>query len=96
MTAVDTTLLLVAQMLLSAQPRWYSPQLLQLPRQYDRIFQHYRHKTCSACNSQPKDPAICLVCGALLCSKERCCYQSGKFECCQVSVAVRSVFVRGQ
>lgn len=78
-------------MLMSSSPRWHSPKLLRLPRQYDLIFQNYRSKACTTCNSVPKDPAICLLCGTMLCSKERCCSVSGKHECSRVSISSSSI-----
>ncbi|XP_076858861.1 E3 ubiquitin-protein ligase ubr3 isoform X2 [Brachyhypopomus gauderio] len=72
---------LQAMSLLAHDPRWAAPRLLQLPDNYNTIFQYYHRKTCSACGKTPKDPALCLVCGAFVCLKGLCCKQQGLCEC---------------
>ena len=58
--------------------RWHMPRLLELPEQYDAIFQMYRNMKCPQCSRQPQSPSICLVCGTFVCFKEICCpSQSG-------------------
>ncbi|XP_067935363.1 E3 ubiquitin-protein ligase UBR3-like [Watersipora subatra] len=58
--------------------RWYTPRLLELPTQYDAIFQFYRKMKCPLCKRPPVSPSICLICGAFVCFKEVCCVsQSG-------------------
>lgn len=52
---------------------WNQPTLMQLPHAYDIIFQYYHRKQCPNCNSIPKDPSICLVCGTMVCMR-------GKFQ----------------
>lgn len=52
---------------------WKLPQLLRLPKNYDAIFQFYYKRECSSCNSVPKDPSICLLCGTMVCLRESCC-----------------------
>uniref|UniRef100_A0A3P8PFL8 E3 ubiquitin-protein ligase n=1 Tax=Astatotilapia calliptera TaxID=8154 RepID=A0A3P8PFL8_ASTCA len=61
--------------------KWAAPRLLQLPDNYNIIFQYYHRKACSACKKVPKDPALCLVCGAFVCLKGVCCKQQGICEC---------------
>ncbi|KAI0233528.1 E3 ubiquitin-protein ligase UBR3 [Lamellibrachia satsuma] len=75
-----------SRLLLMTSPTWKSPQLLKLPHLFDQIFQFYRQKQCHTCHSQPKDPSLCLVCGQLVCFKERCCQQQNVFECVQHSI----------
>ncbi|KAI5107182.1 E3 ubiquitin-protein ligase UBR3 isoform X4 [Silurus meridionalis] len=70
------TMSLVAQ-----NPHWSAPRLLQLPDNYNTIFQYYHRKSCTVCNKTPKDPALCLVCGAFVCLKGLCCKQQGVCEC---------------
>ncbi|KAI7808282.1 putative E3 ubiquitin-protein ligase UBR3 [Triplophysa rosa] len=67
--------------LLVQDPQWVAPHLLQLPDNYNTIFQYYHRKSCSSCNKTPKDPALCLVCGAFVCLKGHCCKQQGVCEC---------------
>uniref|UniRef100_A0A8P4GKC7 E3 ubiquitin-protein ligase n=1 Tax=Dicentrarchus labrax TaxID=13489 RepID=A0A8P4GKC7_DICLA len=62
-------------------PQWAAPRLLQLPDNYNIIFQYYHRKACTACKKVPKDPALCLVCGAFVCLKGVCCKQQGTCEC---------------
>ncbi|XP_055005615.1 E3 ubiquitin-protein ligase ubr3 isoform X1 [Boleophthalmus pectinirostris] len=67
--------------LLVQDPEWAAPRLLQLPDNYNVIFQYYHRKTCTVCKKVPKDPALCLVCGAFVCLKGVCCKQQGICEC---------------
>ncbi|CAL9690267.1 unnamed protein product [Knipowitschia caucasica] len=67
--------------LLVQASQWAAPHLLQLPDNYNVIFQYYHRKTCSVCKKVPKDPALCLVCGAFVCLKGVCCKQQGICEC---------------
>ncbi|CAB1328486.1 unnamed protein product [Coregonus sp. 'balchen'] len=67
--------------LLVQDPQWASPHLLHLPDNYNIIFQYYHKKACTACKKVPKDPALCLVCGAFVCLKGLCCKQQGICEC---------------
>uniref|UniRef100_UPI003590070B E3 ubiquitin-protein ligase UBR3 isoform X3 n=1 Tax=Myxine glutinosa TaxID=7769 RepID=UPI003590070B len=73
-----------ARTLLSMQCKaWAEPHLLQLPVSYNTIFQHYHRRPCHACSKVPKDPALCLVCGAFVCLKGACCKQQNCYECVQ-------------
>lgn len=76
--------------LLVQDPQWAAPRLLQLPDNYNIIFQYYHRKACTACKKVPKDPALCLVCGAFVCLKGACCKQQGTCECVLVSLLERS------
>uniref|UniRef100_A0A8C3D924 E3 ubiquitin-protein ligase n=1 Tax=Corvus moneduloides TaxID=1196302 RepID=A0A8C3D924_CORMO len=67
--------------LLIQEPKWDLPRLLQLPENYNTIFQYYHRKTCSVCTKVPKDPAVCLVCGTFVCLKGLCCKQQSYCEC---------------
>uniref|UniRef100_A0A6I8N647 E3 ubiquitin-protein ligase n=1 Tax=Ornithorhynchus anatinus TaxID=9258 RepID=A0A6I8N647_ORNAN len=60
---------------------WDLPHLLELPENYNTIFQYYHRKTCSVCTKVPKDPAVCLVCGTFVCLKGLCCKQQSYCEC---------------
>ncbi|XP_074857119.1 E3 ubiquitin-protein ligase UBR3 isoform X3 [Carettochelys insculpta] len=67
--------------LLIQEPKWDLPCLLQLPENYNTIFQYYHRKTCTVCSKVPKDPAVCLVCGTFVCLKGLCCKQQSYCEC---------------
>uniref|UniRef100_A0A9J8AY58 E3 ubiquitin-protein ligase n=1 Tax=Cyprinus carpio carpio TaxID=630221 RepID=A0A9J8AY58_CYPCA len=67
--------------LLVQDPQWAAPRLLHLPDNYNTIFQYYHRKSCTSCGKTPKDPALCLVCGAFVCLKGHCCKQQGVCEC---------------
>uniref|UniRef100_A0A7N6BPG8 E3 ubiquitin-protein ligase n=1 Tax=Anabas testudineus TaxID=64144 RepID=A0A7N6BPG8_ANATE len=67
--------------LLVQDPQWAAPRLLQLPDNYNIIFQYYHRKACTVCKKVPKDPALCLVCGAFVCLKGVCCKHQGICEC---------------
>uniref|UniRef100_A0A9J8DLK1 E3 ubiquitin-protein ligase n=1 Tax=Cyprinus carpio carpio TaxID=630221 RepID=A0A9J8DLK1_CYPCA len=69
------------QSLLGQDPQWAAPRLLHLPDNYNTIFQYYHRKSCTSCGKTPKDPALCLVCGAFVCLKGQCCKQQGVCEC---------------
>uniref|UniRef100_A0A8D2Q989 E3 ubiquitin-protein ligase n=1 Tax=Varanus komodoensis TaxID=61221 RepID=A0A8D2Q989_VARKO len=69
------------KILLVQEPKWDLPRLLQLPENYNTIFQYYHRKSCSVCSKVPKDPAVCLVCGTFVCLKGLCCKQQGCCEC---------------
>uniref|UniRef100_A0A8C1Q4D9 E3 ubiquitin-protein ligase n=1 Tax=Cyprinus carpio TaxID=7962 RepID=A0A8C1Q4D9_CYPCA len=67
--------------LLGQDPQWAAPRLLHLPDNYTTLFQYYHRKSCTSCGKTPKDPALCLVCGAFVCLKGQCCKQQGVCEC---------------
>uniref|UniRef100_A0A803SLR3 E3 ubiquitin-protein ligase n=1 Tax=Anolis carolinensis TaxID=28377 RepID=A0A803SLR3_ANOCA len=69
------------KVLLIQESKWDLPHLLQLPENYNTIFQYYHRKSCSVCSKVPKDPAICLVCGTFVCLKGLCCKQQSYCEC---------------
>ena len=52
---------------------WKQPKLLQLPKNYDVIFQFYHKRACRKCGKAPKDPTVCLFCGVMVCLKDTCC-----------------------
>ncbi|CAL8073578.1 unnamed protein product [Orchesella dallaii] len=52
---------------------WDQPRLMDLPEAYDSIFQYYHRKQCPNCNTVPKEPTICLVCGTMVCLRDVCC-----------------------
>ncbi|XP_070564707.1 E3 ubiquitin-protein ligase UBR3-like [Ptychodera flava] len=72
--------------LLLYNPTFYAPRLLELPQNYDKIFQYYRKRQCHVCCQVPKDPAVCLVCGAMVCLKSECCRQQSILESVQHAI----------
>jgi len=54
----------------SARP---APTLIPLPVEFETLYERVRGATCSACGVVPSDPALCLVCGLLLCAGSECC-----------------------
>lgn len=67
---------------------WSQPRLMDLPEAYDIIFQYYHRKQCPNCNTVPKEPTICLVCGTMVCLRDLCCKHptSGVCEAIQHSI----------
>lgn len=57
--------------------------LAHLPRELDRLLDDCLHRTCPNCEQVPSQPAVCLLCGALVCFQTQCCYnqQAGVGEC---------------
>ncbi|GAB0095755.1 E3 ubiquitin-protein ligase [Sergentomyia squamirostris] len=59
---------------------WYQPRLLQLPREYERLFTYYHEQTCQECHQVPLESSICLLCGTIVCLKQQCCKDQ---DCCE-------------
>lgn len=76
----------VAASTLLSSVRFCPPRLLRLPRSYDSIFQYYHKRQCSQCNSVPKDPSVCLLCGTIICLRDPCCKQQDTYECVQHAI----------
>jgi hypothetical protein len=58
-------------------------QLHKLPRVFQELLLENIHnkKACGLCEEMPADPAICLICGMLLCCGTDCCKRNGMGEC---------------
>ncbi|XP_022102355.1 E3 ubiquitin-protein ligase UBR3-like isoform X2 [Acanthaster planci] len=56
-----------AKSLLLYNPVFFPPRLLQLPKNYDAVFQYYREQKCRYCHQVPNRPALCLACGTFIC-----------------------------
>jgi len=65
--------ILLARQAMRVNVLWKQPQLLRLHQQFDQIFQFYHKKQCDQCGKVPKDPAVCLMCGTMVCMRENCC-----------------------
>jgi hypothetical protein len=48
-------------------------QLVNLPQRTDLLLAECLKFKCERCNTVPKEPALCLNCGKLLCSQSPCC-----------------------
>uniref|UniRef100_A0A6P7GK94 E3 ubiquitin-protein ligase n=1 Tax=Diabrotica virgifera virgifera TaxID=50390 RepID=A0A6P7GK94_DIAVI len=59
---------------------WYPPRLLQLPREYEKIFTYYHERPCRQCQSVAQETSICLLCGTIVCLKQNCCKQQNVCE----------------
>lgn len=59
---------------------WHPPRLLQLPREYEKIFTYYHERPCSQCHSVAQETSICLLCGTIVCLKQNCCKDQNVFE----------------
>ncbi|XP_024384261.1 E3 ubiquitin-protein ligase PRT6 isoform X2 [Physcomitrium patens] len=63
--------------------------LHKLPRVFQELLLENIHnkKKCAACGEMPTDPAICLICGMLLCCGSDCCRKNGIGECSRHAAA---------
>ncbi|XP_053948183.1 E3 ubiquitin-protein ligase Ubr3 [Anastrepha ludens] len=68
---------------------WQQPKLLELPREYERLFTYYHERPCLNCYKVPKESSICLLCGTIVCLKQTCCAEN---DCCE---AVRHTITCG-
>ncbi|KAJ8969229.1 hypothetical protein NQ317_002184, partial [Molorchus minor] len=59
---------------------WHPPRLLQLPKEYEKIFTYYHERPCSQCHSVAQETSICLLCGTIVCLKQSCCKQQNVCE----------------
>lgn len=55
-------------------------QLVDLPERYDELVRRVSQTACGRCHKIPSDPAICLLCGELVCSQSFCCMESDSGE----------------
>ena len=67
-----------------ARPLLPSLRLIELPPLYQTALVEWLDRKCLRCGKVPKEPALCLVCGALCCCAESCCKDSQtRGECTQ-------------
>ncbi|CAH2006803.1 unnamed protein product [Acanthoscelides obtectus] len=59
---------------------WHPPRLLQLPREYEKIFTYYHERPCTQCHSVAAETSVCLLCGTVVCLKQNCCKQQNVCE----------------
>lgn len=48
-------------------------ELLGLPKSIDTLIESTVFRKCKRCKTVPSDPAICLLCGELVCQQSYCC-----------------------
>jgi E3 ubiquitin-protein ligase UBR1 len=48
-------------------------ELFRLPNHLDELIESMVTRKCSRCRTVPTDPAICLICGELVCQQSYCC-----------------------
>ena len=56
------------------------PRLATLPREYENLYLKIADRPCDACGAAPRDPAVCLACGELVCCAGFCCRAGGHGE----------------
>ncbi|KAI8617911.1 hypothetical protein BC830DRAFT_54838 [Chytriomyces sp. MP71] len=55
--------------------------LIGLPNGLENLFADCFRKNCGNCQKQIQEPALCLVCGTLVCALTFCCHRDRKGEC---------------
>lgn len=48
-------------------------ELIPLPRELTKLIDYSQRRRCTRCREVPPDPAICLLCGELVCYQSFCC-----------------------
>jgi Proteolysis_6 C-terminal/E3 ubiquitin-protein ligase UBR1-like, winged-helix domain/Putative zinc finger in N-recognin (UBR box) len=51
----------------------HTPRFISLPKLYQAMYMEVLHEQCSHCGTVPTKPAVCLLCGTLVCFNETCC-----------------------
>ena len=62
-------------------------KLIELPRSYEVLFPEYLKAPCSICGQVPTSPALCLLCGTLVCNNSQSCSKRGRRGCARHSLA---------
>jgi hypothetical protein len=47
--------------------------VIPLPERHTDLINAVKDRKCRRCNTVPREPALCLVCGELLCAAQLCC-----------------------
>ncbi|TPX78630.1 hypothetical protein CcCBS67573_g00072 [Chytriomyces confervae] len=55
--------------------------LIGLPNGLENLFADCFKKICNSCQKQIAEPALCLVCGTVVCALTFCCHKDKKGEC---------------
>ena len=81
------------QAALNRRPQWSLPDvraerrigvrptprpLCALPFRFTDLYKQLAHHKCASTKAFPEDPAICLLCGEVLCAGTACCKRDGK------------------
>ena len=56
---------------------------IRLPRQFSELYNECVRRTCNKCGILPVQPALCLLCGELVCAASDCCRKFGDEEACR-------------
>lgn len=75
---------------LISEPALAPVRFVTLPSSYAELFQVAAEGRCARCQQRPMHPALCLVCGELLCSTSRCCATDGVAELSQHGITSSS------
>lgn len=54
------------------------PKLHALPEWYHDLLKMRLKEKCTRCNTLPDEPAVCLLCGKLVCAGTECCRHAGE------------------
>ena len=55
--------------------------LFPLPDRFDQVLRRYLKAKCTNCDTIPRSPAVCLICGTLVCLNDVCCRDGSGGEC---------------
>ncbi|KAJ3226348.1 hypothetical protein HK099_005056 [Clydaea vesicula] len=67
------------RLLTLALPSIYS--LVNLPNRLDILFEESKKQICKRCLNIPQNPAVCLLCGLIVCHQSFCCQEGDDGEC---------------
>jgi hypothetical protein len=56
---------------------------IPLPRHFSELYNECVRTPCRQCGELPLQPALCLLCGELLCAASDCCRRFGDEEACR-------------
>lgn len=60
----------------------YQPyDLIDLEIRYDKLLVQKNTIACISCGNRPHNPALCLICGEMVCANSYCCFENGIGEC---------------
>ena len=55
---------------------------VSLPTHFSELYNNTMRRVCERCGTRPLQPALCLLCGQLVCAAQDCCRSGGDEECC--------------
>ena len=76
-------------------------QLVKLPSKLEMLFDISLSRSCLNCNAIPLSPAVCLLCGTIVCEQSFCCEDNNVGECnvhmrtCAVTVGIYYIIKKG-